>query len=520
MRSEQHIPVAEYLRMSTEDQKYSIPSQQAAIRHYAAEHGFTVCRTYADPGKSGLLIKRRKGLASLLKDVVAGTVNYKAILVYDVSRWGRFQNPDESAHYDFICANAGVPVHYCAEQFSNDGSMQSSLMKAIKRTMAGEFSRELGVKVFDGLKRLVLDGYHAGALAPYGLERMLISPSGKKKGILKRGERKNLKTDKVVLISGKRSEVKCIRRIFAMCANERKNCPQIAAELNSTHLTYRGKPWDCDMVLRILRSQQYLGLNVWARREQRMSGPSTLRPRALWVTSKAPFKPIIDQATFDRAQRILAGHRVSYTSKALVASLKRVLERNGRLSSKIIDGSRAGGYSGTYIKRFGSLFKVYEQVGFRPPASRYAMSEHAHNNRALRSNVLHEIQQLFPTEVRFVCSGREQKEVVEVDGRFRVSVLLCGRRNRVGKRGQFPWLLRLLTRDRQNIALICTLDSPWENIVSYHLVQPVRDSIKQSHCFYKDDSWLTNSGRELEDLRDFCDAVRSLASLQSSGNPK
>lgn len=514
MQSERNIPVAEYLRMSTEDQRYSIPSQQAAIRHYATEHGFTVCRTYADPGKSGLLIKRRKGLAALLKDVVAGTVNYKAILVYDVSRWGRFQNPDESAHYDFICANAGVPVHYCAEQFSNDGSMQSSLMKAIKRTMAGEFSRELGVKVFDGLKRLVLDGYHAGALPPYGLERMLISPSGKRKGILKRGERKNLKTDKVVLVSGKRSEVELVRRIFDMCANERKNCPQIAAELNSKRLTYRRKPWDCDRVLRILRSQQYLGLNVWARREQRMYGRSTLRPRALWVMSKAPFKPIIDQATFDRAQRILAGHRVSYTDKALLSSLKRVLLRRGRLTSKIIDGSRAGGYSGTYIKRFGSLFKVYEQIGFRPPASRFAMREHARNNRTLRQHVLHEIQALFPVEVRIVRSCKEQKEMIEIDRQFKVSVLVCGRRNRRGRRGQFPWLLRLLPRDRQNIALICILDSCWSSIVSYHLVRPIGDLFRHSHCFYKDDSWLSNSGVRLKDLNGFCEIARRLASVQ------
>jgi DNA invertase Pin-like site-specific DNA recombinase len=514
MDSEQRIPVAEYLRMSTEDQKYSIPSQQAEIRHYAAEHGFVVCRTYADPGKSGVLIKRRKGLAALLKDVVAGTTNYKAILVYDVSRWGRFQNPDESAHYDFICANAGVPVHYCAEQFSNDGSMQSSLMKAIKRTMAGEFSRELGIKVFDGLKRLVLDGFHAGANAPYGLERMLISPTGRKKGILKRGERKNLKTDRVVLVRGKRSELECIRRIFDLCANGHKNCPQIAANLNSKHLTYRNKPWDCERVFQILRRQQYLGLNVWARRDLRKHTTSSLRPRALWVTSKAPFKPIIDQGTFDRAQRILAGHKVSYTSEALLGKLKRVLARKGRLSSNIIDSSRAGGYSSTYIKRFGSLLKVYEQVGFKPAASRYAMSEHARCNRALRKNVLREIQELFPVEVRIVRSRREQKEVIEVDRRLRVSVLVCGKSHRPGKGGRCPWLLRLSRRDRQNIALICILGPQWNDIVSYHLVQPIGDSIKASYCFYKDDSLLTGSAKELKNLGEFCDTVRKLSSMQ------
>jgi DNA invertase Pin-like site-specific DNA recombinase len=37
------------------------------------------------------------------------------VLVYDVSRWGRFQDIDESAHYEFVCKQAGIKVAYCAE---------------------------------------------------------------------------------------------------------------------------------------------------------------------------------------------------------------------------------------------------------------------------------------------------------------------------------------------------------------------------------------------------------------------
>jgi DNA invertase Pin-like site-specific DNA recombinase len=103
-------------------------------------------------------IERRTGLQQLLKDVVGGTSGYHAILVYDVSRWGRFQDTNESAHYEFLCKSAGVPVHYCAEIFANDGSLSSLIMKALKRTMAGEYSRDLGVRVFAGMKRLTLLG--------------------------------------------------------------------------------------------------------------------------------------------------------------------------------------------------------------------------------------------------------------------------------------------------------------------------------------------------------------------------
>src|SRR4030081_3926466 len=115
------IPAAQYLRMSNERQEYSIENQSEAVAKYAEHHGFSVVQTYSDPAVFGVLLRRRKGLQKLIQDVVQGEASYKAILVYDVSRWGRFQDADESAHYEFVCKREGVPVYYCAEPFENDG---------------------------------------------------------------------------------------------------------------------------------------------------------------------------------------------------------------------------------------------------------------------------------------------------------------------------------------------------------------------------------------------------------------
>jgi DNA invertase Pin-like site-specific DNA recombinase len=97
-------------------------NQADVIRDYAARRGFQIVRTYADEGKSGLKIEGREAIQRLLADVAEGRADFQAILVYDVSRWGRFQDADEPAHYEFLCRAAGVHVHYCAEQFENDGS--------------------------------------------------------------------------------------------------------------------------------------------------------------------------------------------------------------------------------------------------------------------------------------------------------------------------------------------------------------------------------------------------------------
>src|SRR4051794_24052704 len=146
---------AEYVRMSTEHQKYSTENQADAILQYAARRGLTIVRTYADQGKSGLRLDGRDALKQLIADVQNGAADFTTILVYDVSRWGRFQDADESAYYEYICKRAGISVQYCAEQFDNDGSPVSTIVKGVKRAMAGEYSRELSVKVFTGQCRLI-----------------------------------------------------------------------------------------------------------------------------------------------------------------------------------------------------------------------------------------------------------------------------------------------------------------------------------------------------------------------------
>src|SRR6266700_5457264 len=141
---------AAYVRMSTEHQQDSTSNQMDIIREYAKRRGLEIVKLYSDEGKSGLNIQGRDSLAQMIKDVQCGEAQYSSILVYDVSRWGRFQDADESAYYEYICRQAGASVHYCAEQFENDGSPVSTIVKGVKRAMAGVYSRELCSKVFQG----------------------------------------------------------------------------------------------------------------------------------------------------------------------------------------------------------------------------------------------------------------------------------------------------------------------------------------------------------------------------------
>src|SRR5215213_430842 len=213
-KAQKALRAAQYVRMSTELQRYSIQNQAAAIAAYAQQRNLTIVRTYVDEGRSGVRINGRAGLIKLIEDVQSGKADFDHILVYDVSRWGRFQDVDESAHYEFLCRKAGVKVSYCAEQFENDGSLLSSIVKNIKRVMAAEFSRELSAKVLAGSFQLARRGFKMGGPAAYGLQRRVVDDGCGPKGILKAGERKFLITDHVKLIPGTPDQIEIVRWIF------------------------------------------------------------------------------------------------------------------------------------------------------------------------------------------------------------------------------------------------------------------------------------------------------------------
>ena len=200
--------------MSTDHQKYSIENQAAAIAAYANQRDLKIVRTYADHGRSGVRLNGREDLLRLIRDVQSGGADFDVILVYDISRWGRFQDADESAYYEFICKEAGIRVAYCAEQFENDGTLVSAILKNMKRVMAGEYSRELSTKVSVGQCRGAAMGFWQGGPAGYGMRRQLIDEHGTPKGKLEHGQQKSLQTDRVILAPGPQLEVKIIRRTF------------------------------------------------------------------------------------------------------------------------------------------------------------------------------------------------------------------------------------------------------------------------------------------------------------------
>jgi DNA invertase Pin-like site-specific DNA recombinase len=367
---ETHLPrslkgsrAAQYVRMSTDYQKYSIENQAAAIAAYAHAQNLTIVKTYADRGESGLKLKNRAGLMRLIQDVSSGEADFEHILIYDVSRWGRFQDIDESAHYEFLCKQRGIKIAYCAEQFDNDGSMISNVVKNLKRVMAAEYSRELSVKVHTGVCRFAGLGFQPGGRVGYGLERVLVNERLEPKKILDRGDRKYLLTDHVRLQPGPPDEIEVVRRIFNRFL-KLKSEKAIARELNQEGIRCRDKPWRGPTITRLLRNENYIGNIVYNRHSKKLRGELVNNPPNLWVRAERCFEPIIQREIFNEVQKTIRERRVDISEDEMLVRLKQTLQHEGRLTPAIINAAVELPSAHTFIDHFGTLRNAYQLIGY------------------------------------------------------------------------------------------------------------------------------------------------------------
>jgi DNA invertase Pin-like site-specific DNA recombinase len=390
------IRAAQYVRMSTDHQKYSPANQADANEIYASARGMEIVLTYYDPGISGLHIDGRDALKQLIEDVQSQSRSFDVILVYDVSRWGRFQDIDESAYYEYICRRAGVTFCYCAEPFENDGSPLSAIAKGIKRLSAAEYSRDLSVKVFAAQRRLVELGYHQGGQAGYGLRRQLISATGVPKGELKRGEIKNIFTDRIVLIPGPRKEVQVVRWIFDSFVRRGMREGEIIKSLNRRNIkNVTGRIWTGQCVRRVLVSEKYLGNNVWNRSSMKLKGKLVKNDPLKWVRANGAFEPMVSQTQFDAAQKIFRERQRTPTKEDRLAPLRRLFKKCGYLSTELIRKTRGVPSVSSYARWFGGLPETYRLVGFNETSKRWPRSGPGTTHRLTDQQMLDMLREVW-----------------------------------------------------------------------------------------------------------------------------
>lgn len=492
--------------MSTEHQQYSLEGQSAAIRAYAAAHGFEIVKTYSDSARSGVVLTRRTGLQNLLQDVVRGESDFKVILVYDVSRWGRFQDTDEAAHYEFICRSAGVPIHYCAETFVNDGTLTSLIMKSLKRAMAAEYVRELGDKVLAGQKRLARLGFKQGGPAGFGLRRMLIGPDGLPKGVLKFGERKSIATDRVILVPGPATEVEWVRKIFGMLIAETHSVCDIARVLNRAGVPYYDQTaWDYQRVHQVLTHPKYWGCHAFNKTTRRLYTKTVKTPSSHWVLTPGAFEPIVDRVVFDRAQVILRSRTHHKSNQQVLDELRAHVALTGRLSLSELNRSSKLPSPSTIRHRFGSLREAYTLIGYGA-RGQFDVVGSRQQNHVLRTELFARIVAASGRTILPLQTDSKRRARLRLPNRVVVSVILA-RYVGMWKGAAVRWVVEPAPQERHLSALVARLNEKNNDFMDFHVFSRID---RRGRFFTRlDDPWL-KTGRKIVNLSELCDAVASI----------
>ena len=460
---------AAYVRMSRDHQQYSTCNQLEVIRGFARRRNLEVVKEYSDEGKSGLKIKGRAALSQMIGDVLTKRVNYSHILVYDVSRWGRFQDPDEAAHYEFVCRQAGVTVHYCAEQFENDGCLTSAITKNFKRAMAGEFSRELSAKVCQGAARMIRMGFKQGGTASIGLRRMLVDQNGQHKGILNPGEQKSLQTDRVIFVPGPKKEIEAVRWIFQTFVDGQKGVTEIARLLNQQGVSSLARcPWTDCKIRNLLHNEKYIGNLVYARRTSKLGSRNVPNPPEKWIRIERAFDGIVSRELFFKAQELFEGKRQQYkfTEAEMLEKLRALLTQHGYLTTELIDESSETPNAPTYCERFGSLRDAYRLIGYQP------CKDYHHFEIKRRLNQIN--QKLIGVIIRQIerlganATWNGSKHMLLLNQELRVWVVFI--RHNVTHLGASWWLIRRRVQIKPDFTMAVRMARNNEDIQDYYLL--------------------------------------------------
>lgn len=507
--SDDLIRAAQYVRMSTEHQQYSTENQADVLREYASRRGIQIVRTFSDAGKSGLRIDGRDGLKDLIETVQCERADFTMILVYDVSRWGRFQDADESAYYEYICKRAGITVQYCAEQFENDGSPVSTIVKGVKRAMAGEYSRELSAKVFKGQCRLIELGFRQGGAAGYGLRRLLIDQAGKPKTELQPGEQKSLQTDRVVLVPGPPDERAVVRRIYRLFVAEGYTERQIAGELNRAGIFGElGRDWTRGMIHQVLTNEKYVGNNVYNKISFKLKKKRVKNPPQMWVRRNEAFDAVVDMVDFTAAQEIILERHKRVSDTELLELLRGLAQRNGRLSGLIIDEAEGMPSSSAYRQRFGSLARAYQLVDYLPDRD-FAYVEINRRLRRLHPEIMAQVMKALEEHGGTVTRD-PATDMLLVNGMHSVSIVIS--RCQVSRADALRWLVRLDTGLAPDLTIVVRMDTANLTPLDYYVLPSL--DVKEARLRIKEDNGLFLDGYRYESLEYFfgiAQTVRAMA---------
>lgn len=253
-------PAIAYYRYSSHRQgEQSIEGQRAEAERWAASHGYTIIKEYADRAMTGTNDDREQ-FQLMLREMER--LHPAVLILWKVDRMGR--NKEEIAFNKYRCKKAGVKVAYTAESIPN--TPEGVILESVLEGMAEYYSLQLSQNIRRGQRVSASKCQSTGGNRPLGYrtgpdKRFEIDPEG----------------------------AAIVRQVFdRYVAGETQ--AEIVRSLNEQGLrTLHGKPFTHNSLRTMLKNEKYIGVYTY-KDEVRVDGG---------------IPAIIDEETFQKAQVML-----------------------------------------------------------------------------------------------------------------------------------------------------------------------------------------------------------------------
>ncbi len=299
-----------YARNSDERQENSAEIQMEAIRAFASRHDVDVIAELVDDGVTGLT-ENRPAFLALMQEWVENpdAPEFQYVLVYDMSRFARF-DPDKSAAMEYACKRRGKELITVLRGIPTpDQELAHYLLRAIERFTSADYVHVLSKKVKGGCIKVIQQGFSAGGLPPYGLDRLLVDERHQPVQILRPGEQKMISNQRVQFVPSQGQPAEVVRRIFSEFVHGARTFGSIAARLNADGIVSPGgKLWRAGMIRKVLANPSYVGFLTYNKTSGLLKSPRRRNSKKAWVVTPDAFPHVVDTALFTDAQERLRAH--------------------------------------------------------------------------------------------------------------------------------------------------------------------------------------------------------------------
>ena len=346
-----------YLRKSTDLQETSLEQQKENILHFARTHSIKVIEFFAEEA-CGESVEGRPQFRRMIECCKSKEL-FQYVLVYDVSRWGRFENPKEAVYWEVEAEKAGRRVIFISEGFKEE-SIGTSITNFVKSAEASEYLKNIRRQTTRGMIYYAKDGYWMGGRPPYGYNRAIVE-SGRIIEVLPEGKQKNIKGQKIKLVINK-EQARIIRIIFIMFTKQGMSVNSIVGHLNqSNYPPPRGHMWSKSSIWRILHNDAYIGTLIYNRENgHKRHGKHKYNPQDKWIIVENAHEPIIPKELWEMVksrtkQAFLGGRFLSKGSRPSSAYL---------LSGFIICEKCGSNFHGRRYSNKNSVTRLYRCGGY------------------------------------------------------------------------------------------------------------------------------------------------------------